>query len=210
MNFVPLSRDFFLPTADRVARSLLGHWLLRRTPEGMAGGPIVETEAYLEGDPASHGYAGLTARNRSMYGPPGHAYVYLIYGFYCCVNAACRPEGCAEAVLIRAIEPFFDLTWMEKNRPAREPVQLTNGPGKLCTALSIDRSLDSVNLCQPDSPLIIAQNPDIETFRKERGPVAATQRIGITRAADLKLRFCLQASPSLSKKLGGPKRRHTS
>src|SRR5262245_5757234 len=102
MKFVPVPKSFYEPSAAAVAPMLLGHWLIRRTAKGLCGGPVVETEAYLVGDPASHGFVGETNRNRVMYGPPGHAYVYLIYGNYFCVNTVCQPKGRAEAVLIRA------------------------------------------------------------------------------------------------------------
>src|ERR1041385_8920796 len=105
--FSALPRLFYEPSARMVAPDLLGHFLIRNTPEGPCGGPIVETEAYLVGDPACHGAPGPTPRNRVMFGPPGHAYVYLIYGFHFCVNTVCRPAGIAEAVLIRAIEINF-------------------------------------------------------------------------------------------------------
>src|SRR5208283_2767360 len=90
MNFAPLPQSFYEPSAKAAAPRLLGQWLIRRTADGFCGGPIVETEAYLANDPASHGFGGETARNRAMYGPPGRAYVYLIYGFHFCVNAVCR------------------------------------------------------------------------------------------------------------------------
>src|ERR1043166_7469460 len=102
-----LPRSFFEPSAKIVAPLLLGHYLIRNTPLGPCGGPIVETEAYLIDDPACHGAPGPTRRNRVMFGAPGHGYVYLIYGFHFCANAVCRPAGVAEAVLIRAIEPLF-------------------------------------------------------------------------------------------------------
>src|SRR5208282_2030897 len=153
-------------------------------PGGFSGGPIVETEAYLAGDPASHAYGGETARNRAMFGPPGHAYIYLIYGFHFCVNAVCRPAGQAEAVLIRAIEAEFGLELMRQNRHVPSAIQLTNGPGKLCAALAIDRTLDGLDLCDASSPLFIARNPRAAAWRRRRGPLAATPRIGLNRAAD--------------------------
>src|SRR5580658_9290424 len=112
----PLARSFYEPSAQTVAPRLLGHWLMRNLPSGPCGGPIVEVEAYHEEDPASHAFGGQTARNQAMYGPPGHAYVYLIYGFHCCVNAVCRRAGCAEAVLIRAVEVVACLEAMRQNQ----------------------------------------------------------------------------------------------
>jgi DNA-3-methyladenine glycosylase len=183
-----------------VASALLGHWLLRRTPDGWAGGPIVETEAYLHGDPACHAFCGPTRRNRVMWGPPGFAYVYLIYGFHCCVNAVCGAEGVAEAVLIRAIEPGIGVEWMQRQRTVNSDVSLTNGPGKLCQALDIDRELDGANLCSDDSPLVIARPHGLEEFVRSRGGVAVSRRIGITKAAEELLRFYLPSSPSVSRK----------
>jgi DNA-3-methyladenine glycosylase len=142
LNFDPLPESFYKPSAEAVAPKLLGHWLIRNTPQGPVGGPIVETEAYLADDPASHGFIGKTPRNRSLYGIYGRAYVYLIYGFHYCFNAVCRPKGTAEAVLIRAIEVAFGEEFMRGRRPVPERHQLTNGPGKLCAALDIDREID--------------------------------------------------------------------
>jgi len=191
---VALPRSFYEPTARLVAPRLLGHFLVRNTSQGSGGGAIVETEAYLADDPASHGYAGQTERNRSMYGSPGRAYVYFIYGIHFCVNAVCRPSGCAEAILIRAIEVTWGEAWMRQNRPVKDPRQLTSGPAKLCAALDIDRKLDGADLCNVHSPLFIASNPDRETFLAQRGPLITSARVGISRAAHRPLRFYLQAS----------------
>jgi DNA-3-methyladenine glycosylase len=195
----PMSRAFFEPSARVVAPALLGCWLVRQTPQGVCGGPIVETEAYLDGDPACHAYKGRTTRNRVMWGPPGVAYVYFIYGNHYCVNAVCRPEGIAEAVLIRAIEATVGVEFMFKRRAVKAARQLTNGPGKLCAALDIDRRLDGVDLCDSGSPLFIAENPDRAGFLRHAGPAVTAKRIGITKAADLALRFYLQGSDFVSR-----------
>ena len=197
-DFIPLPRSFYKPSAKVVAPRLLGHWLVRNTASGPCGGAIVETEAYLTNDPACHGFPGPTPRNHVMFGPPGHGYVYLIYGYHFCVNAVCRPAGIAEAVLIRAIEPALGEVSLRKQRPVSDRRELTNGPAKLCQAMTIDRSLDGIDLCDPHSALFIAQNPDVKGFRKERGPTVASARIGITRAAALPLRFYLEKSSFVS------------
>jgi DNA-3-methyladenine glycosylase len=199
----PLPRSFYEPSASEVAPQLLGHWLIRNLPSGPCGGPIVETEAYLEGDPASHGFGGERVRNRPMYGPPGYCYVYLIYGFHFCVNAVCCCAGCPEAVLIRAIEAKFGVETMRQNRQAATPVALTNGPGKLCSALAIDRKLTGVDLCDASSPLFIAKNPDFARFRRQRGPVIISTRIGVTKAAALPMRFYLGGSRFISRPARG-------
>jgi DNA-3-methyladenine glycosylase len=194
-----LPETFYLPSASEVAPVLLGHWLVRRTPQGEMGGIIVETEAYISNDPACHAYRGESKRNKVMWGAPGSAYVYLIYGFHHCVNAVCCPKGTAEAVLIRAIEPTFGEEAMRQNRPVSNK-SLTSGPGKLCAALSIDRACDGLDLVDADSPLIIAQNPGWKADRKRLGPVVTTPRIGISSAADWPLRFYLAKSQFLSRK----------
>ncbi len=201
MDFRPLSHSFYRPSAQVVAPKLLGHLLICETPDGPCGGPIVETEAYLAGDPASHGFAGETQRNRSMYGPPGHAYVYLIYGFHFCFNAVCHPRGSAEAVLIRAIEVACGEVAMRVRRHIKERHHLTNGPGKLCAALGIERAMDGVNLCDATSPVLIARNPERARFLREKGPMITTTRIGITQAAELPLRFYLGGSAYVSRRI---------
>ncbi len=196
----PLPRSFYEPTADVVAPRLLGHFLIRNTPAGPCGGAIVETEAYVAGDPAAHSFVGETARNRVMFGPPGHAYVYFIYGNHYCINAVCRPKGCAEAVLIRAIEVEFGEALMRAWRHVKSMPELTNGPAKLCEALDIDRRFDGADLCAADSPVFIARNPEVNKFRRERGPMVTTTRVGITKAAERPLRFYLAGSPFVSRK----------
>jgi len=199
-NFELLPRSFYEPSAETVAPSLLGHWLIRVTTAGPVGGAIVETEAYLCDDPACHAAPGLTQRNRVMFGPPGHGYVYFIYGCHFCVNAVCRPKGVGEAVLIRAIEPVWGKDWMLSHRQVRYERELGNGPAKLCAAMDIDRRLDGVDLCDAKSRLYIAENPEVRTFRSQRGPMVITKRIGITRAEHLPLRFYLDNSFAISQR----------
>ena len=134
-----------------------------------------------------------------MFGPPGHAYVYLIYGYHFCINAVCCPAGTAEAVLIRAVEPEFGREFLLRQRPTK-PEHLTNGPAKLCQAMAIDRGLDGADLCQLGSALAIAENPALAEFRERKGPVVTTTRIGITQAATLPLRFYLAGSPFVSRR----------
>lgn len=197
MKLTSLRREFFVPSAKAVARQLLGHYLVRRIPGGLAGGVIVETEAYLTNDPACHGFKRETPRNRSMFGTPGRAYVYFIYGNHYCFNAVCCAEGVPEAVLIRAVEPIFGLEWMRAQRPKVETHHLTNGPGKLCAVLAIGRDFDGEDLCQPDGALFIAANPELRRTRHARRPVLITPRIGISQAKDWPLRFILAGSASV-------------
>jgi|SRR5438093_5802430 len=184
-----------------VAPKLLGHFLIRNTPGGPCGGAIVETEAYLVNDPACHGFIGETPRNTSMYGPAGRAYVYLIYGFHFCFNTVCCPKTAAEAVLVRAIEASFGEKFMRAHRPAMGHHQLTNGPGKLCAALDIDRKFDGVNICDAKSPLFVGRNPAHKQFLIEKGPIVTTTRIGITQAAERPLRFYVEGSPYVSRRI---------
>jgi len=199
MRFAPLPRSFYEPSAQVVAVNLIGHFLIHITPDGICGGPIVETEAYLEGDPACHAACGLTPRNRVMFGPPGHAYVYFIYGAHYCVNAVCQPTGQAEAVLIRAIEPAIGIGILQNKRPCVSLRGLTNGPAKLCEAMAIDRTLDGADLCDPASALFIARSAEIKSFVARYGPLVATPRIGITRAAERPLRFLLEGNEFVSR-----------
>jgi DNA-3-methyladenine glycosylase len=196
----PLPSSFYGSTADVVAPELLGHLLIRNTPQGPCAGLIVETEAYLADDPACHAFGGRTERNRAMFGPPGRAYVYLIYGMHYCVNAVCRPRGVGEAVLIRALEPTLGLELMRARRPVKRSHDLTNGPAKLCAALGIERDLDETDLCDAASELFIARNPDADCTQQKLGPIARGPRIGITKAAAMPLRFFLKRSGFVSRR----------
>ena len=198
MMFSPLPRPFYAPTADIVAPALLGHFLLRRVGDVWMGGEIVETEAYLVGDPACHAYVRETPRNRVMWGEFGFAYVFKIYGGYFCFNAVCQPKGAPEAVLIRAIEPRFGLEKMREQRPAKSDRDLTNGPSKLCIALGIGAADNGGDLVNSD--LILARNPDREAFLAANSPTIQTTRIGLSRAADWPLRWIAGGSKSVSRR----------
>lgn len=184
----PLTPDFFARPVHEVAPDLIGVMLL----VGGAGGPIVEVEAYDQEDPASHGFRGPTARNASMFGPPGHAYVYRSYGIHWCLNLVCDVEGRAEAVLLRALEPAHGIDRMRARRGVEPLRALCSGPGKLCQALGVDRSHDGAPLDEPPFELL----PRAETPRIATGP-----RVGITRATELSWRYALEGSPYLSRAL---------
>jgi DNA-3-methyladenine glycosylase len=181
-----LDREFFARSVHEVAPDLIGVKLL---VDGV-GGPIVEVEAYDHEDPASHGYRGRTARNLSMFGPPGHAYVYRSYGIHWCLNLVCGDEGTASAVLLRALEPRHGVDLMHERRRTDNALVLCAGPGRLCEALAVTRDHDGRPLDR--APFELRQRP---------GPVevTATSRIGITRAADLPWRYVLRGSPFLSR-----------
>ncbi len=149
---MPLSRDFFDRPVVDVAPDLLGRTLVRHTPDGPIELRLTEVEAYDgESDPGSHAYRGRTARNASMFGPPGHAYVYFIYGMWFSLNLVCGPEGKASGVLLRAGEILTGEPLAAARRPkARSANELAKGPARLATALDIDRSLNGVDLCAGD------------------------------------------------------------
>ena len=186
--------SFFERPAEVVARELVGT-LLRSTLGGATtAGLIVETEAYLgRDDPASHGYQDRRhAQNEALFGPPGTWYVYLSYGVYWCANLVCGPVGHASAVLLRALEPVHGLETMRERRGGLADRQLCSGPGKLCQALGITRDQDGLPMRR--SGLTVSTREDGEP------PVlAATPRIGITKAAEWPLRFTLDGSPWVSR-----------
>lgn len=201
-----LPRDFYARPTLEVARDLLGKTLWRRaaagTGTGLAAGIIVETEAYIAAlDPAAHGYGGMTPRNRAMFGPPGHAYVYRAYGLHHCVNLVTEASGVAAAVLIRALAPTHGLALMRERRGAAiGDRDLARGPGRLCQALAITLADDGADLCgsaRRGPRLWVSDTPGFSADQ----PIAATPRVGITRGTDLPWRFVLIDSPYVSGRL---------
>jgi DNA-3-methyladenine glycosylase len=179
--------SFFERPADVVARELLGSLVVSTVAGRRTSGRIVETEAYLgRDDPASHGYRDRRhAQNESLYGPPGSWYVYLSYGMHWCANLVCGPPGHASAVLLRALEPVEGLATMRRRRAGVVDRQLCSGPGRLCQALGISRSLDGLPMRR-----------SAVTVRSAEGPleIVASSRIGITKATDWPLRFVVRGS----------------
>jgi DNA-3-methyladenine glycosylase len=185
-------RDFYLDSPGRVAKKLLGK-LLVRAGEPMVG-RIVEVEAYFgESDPAAHSFAGKTARNAVLFGPPGHAYVYFVYGMHFCLNVSCGPEGRAGGVLFRALEPLCGLETMavarglpDPRRSSKAATALTSGPGRLCQAFGVTRERDNgADFTAPESDLQIQDDGFVA------GEVQVTPRIGITKDAERPARFLL-------------------
>jgi DNA-3-methyladenine glycosylase len=182
---VPLGAAFYDRDPAVVARELLGAELRVEDAWGVTSGRIVETEAYLgPHDPACHAVAGRTPRTHHLFGPPGTAYVYRIYGMHWCMNAVTLPEGVGSAVLVRALVPIAGVSRMRARRPrAASDQELCNGPGKLCAALGIDRTHDGLPLTG-GSAITIVGGPSLPDAAVMVGP-----RIGITKAVELPLRF---------------------
>ncbi|HKF14637.1 MAG TPA: DNA-3-methyladenine glycosylase [Gaiellaceae bacterium] len=181
-----VGRDFFARSVHEVAPGLIGVTLLVDD----VGGPIVEVEAYDHEDPAAHGYRGRTERNASMFGPPGHAYVYRSYGIHWCLNFVCEQEGSASAVLIRALEPAHGLEEMRARRGLDDARLLSAGPGRLSQALGITREHDGLPL----------DRPPFELLSREGEPkISVGPRVGITKAADQPWRYALAESRFLSR-----------
>jgi DNA-3-methyladenine glycosylase len=175
-----LGRAFYARSVHDVARDLVGCTVRH----GRTAGRIVETESYHMEEPACHAFAGFTSRTRTLFGPPGNAYVYFSYGIHSLLNAVSEGEGVGAAVLIRALEPVEGLELMRERRRVPRDEELTNGPGKLTQALGIGLSLNGTSLV--DGP--------IEVLRRKHGErephIVIGERIGITKAADLPWRFC--------------------
>ena len=203
--FQPLPRSFFARDPRRVAPQLLGKVLVRDSDGIQLSARIVEVEVYLgTDDPAAHSSAGRTLRNAVLFGPPGHAYVYFIYGNHYCLNVSCEPEGKAGSLLFRALEPLSGIEEMAHHRGVeihgpRDLLKLSSGPGRLCEAFGITRSRDNgLDLTSPASGLWIGDD------HHRRGAISTTARIGITKATEIPLRYFLRGNAFVS----GPKNRH--
>lgn len=174
-----------------LARFLIGKMVVRVLAEGVAGGRIVETEAYDIGDPAGHAYRGMTTRNGALFLERGHAYVYLAYGISFMLNVSSEAPGVGAGVLIRAIEPTDGIAIMEQNRGTKMVRDLLRGPGRLCAALGIDRRLDGIDLCRSGQLWLGSDGRAPEE-------IGQGKRIGITRAADSPLRFYVRGNGFVS------------
>ncbi len=193
----PLPREFYLQGTLDAARGLLGAVVVRRLPSGeVLRGIIVETEAYLTGDPACHAYRGKTARNAAMFGPPGHAYVYFTYGLHMMLNLVCAPEGVAEAVLIRALEPIQGVEAMRALRGGIVHTrQIANGPGKLAQALALTRLVhNELDVTDGGSELQVVPGSG-EPFE-----TVTRTRIGISQGMDLPWRFYIAGNANVSRR----------
>jgi len=182
-----LRREFFARSVHEVAPELIGATLL---VDGV-GGRIVEVEAYDQDDPASHSFRGRTSRTASMFGPPGHAYVYRSYGVHWCLNLVCAEDGRAEAALVRALEPTRGLEAMRERRGMEAKRSLCSGPGKLGQALALTGVHDGLPLDEPPFELLA---------RESKPPLAVATRIGITRAVEQPWRYGWAGSPFLSRR----------
>lgn len=192
-----LPRSFYERAPDIVGQALLGKVIVREWKGERLAGRIVEVEAYFgEKDPAAHAYIGRTARNAVLFGPPGVAYVYFIYGMYYCLNVSCEPDGLAGCILIRALEPVEGLATMAKLRklpPSPKPQLLTSGPGRLCQALDITREThNGLDVTKLSSDL------RIEDDGYEPENIRVTPRIGIRQAAELPARFLIDKNKFVS------------
>jgi len=200
-----LKAEFFNRDPRRVARALLGKLLVRKTPGGLLAGRIVETEAYLgQGDAAAHTAAGRTARNSVLFGPPGHAYVYFIYGNHYCLNVSCLPDGVPGGVLFRALEPVAGIEQMAKARGielAKEAdlkniallKKISSGPGRMSEAFEVTRERD-------DGKSLVSSRSDLrivdDGYRVHR--VMVTPRIGIVKSIEQPLRYIIAGNPFVS------------
>lgn len=197
-----LPDTFYHGSTVAIAKRLLGVYLVANSATGTTAGRIVETEAYLsKNDPACHAAHGETKRNRAMFGAPGTAYIYLIYGMYHCFNVVTRPAGCGEAVLIRALEPVSGIELMQKRRKKEKLTDLCSGPGKLVQAQGIAIALNGTSLDGPKLYLTRTLNGLPTGKRRPGEKIVTSTRIGIRTGADLPLRFYIGSSPFISRSI---------
>jgi len=189
----PLPKSFYSRDTKQVAKSLLGKILVREFRQGRVGGKIVETEAYYgDKDPASHAFRGKTKRAKTMWGPPGIAYVYLIYGMYYLLNVVTEKEGKPGAILIRALHPIEGIELMKKMKKTEDTKNLTNGPGKLTQAFNI-----TLEECGWD---LTSESLRIENDREEKFEIVSRGRIGVNTGSEAKLRFYIKGDEFVSVK----------
>lgn len=208
-----LGREFYNRNTVDVAKELLGQFLVHDSPEGKTVGIIVETEAYITDDLASHASRGQTKRNAPMFGEPGCAYIYFIYGVHWCFNVVTQESGVGEAVLIRALEPIEGIELMQQRRGISDIKKLCNGPAKLVTALGISPDYNGIDITQGNLRIELQDsqsgNPSPHPSPKRRGKylvgndkaveIITTTRVGIIQSADLPLRFYIKDSPFVSR-----------
>ncbi len=191
MKLLRLDPELLPVETKALAKALVGCILMRKSEDGKAAGRIVETEAYLPNDPACHAFSGKSSRNATLFGPPHRAYVYQIYGTSFCFNLSSECEGRGAGVLVRALEPTQGLALMQRRRAVERTRDLCRGPGRLCRALAIDRSFDGADLFLGRFLWLARDDWAPEIVRRSR-------RIGVTRAADHRLRFYLAGNPYVS------------
>jgi DNA-3-methyladenine glycosylase len=195
-----LPRSFYARPSLEVARDLIGRLLVRPLPGGRLVGRIVESEAYQEGDPASHSFRGRTARNEVMFGRSGHLYVYFSYGMHFCMNVVTGRDGEGSAVLLRAVEPVEGIDWMLARRGLDDVRLLCAGPGRLTQAFGIDRAHNGADLVAGDV-LFVASGSAVPEDR-----IGVSPRVGLTLGVDRPWRFFEAGSPFVSRRSGGRRR----
>ncbi len=196
-----LPRSFYIRPTLKVAKDLLGKYLIRKLGRQYLVGKIVEVEAYLHNDPASHSYRGKTKRNEVMFRQGGHLYVYFTYGMHFCCNVVTEEEGKGCAVLIRAVEPVENIQVMQKLRDidtSKNPYNLTNGPAKLCKAFALGRNENGTDLCG-DEVWIGEYRMSNTEYRMSNKNVVSSSRVGITNGSEQKWRFYIRNNKWVSK-----------
>lgn len=202
-----LARDELQVGVVEAAVRLLGCTIEADSPEGTVAVRLVEVEAYRGADdPASHSYRGRSPRNAVMFGPPGHLYVYFVYGMHYCANVTCLPDGTAGAVLLRAGEVVSDLTVARALRPtARRDADLARGPARLASLLGLRRAHDGVDVLVPDAPVRLLRGDPVDPALVRAGP-----RVGVAAARDTPWRFWIDGSPAVSSYRAGTRSRRAS